>query len=292
MKDRDKLAFRLSYILSAFNNGDRLKIKDLAKEFNVDIRTIYRDLSRLEMHNLPLIRENGYVWLDSSYLGKYSLKDFIKFKKVSGIERLYPVNFPLENILDKQKSAPLKVNLNISDIDKKEIEFEKIQNAINDKKIISFYYKDKKRVVKPYQLLNKLGVWYIVAVEGDKIKTFTLEKIKMLNVFKDSFKFEKKFLKIIKNNPLSWYSNESFEVVLEVSNEVLYYFERKEIFPNQKIIDYKKDIFIVSSKASFEDEILSIVRFWIPHIFIISPKNLQEKLVKSLKDYFLKYNLF
>ena len=45
-KDHDKLATRLVHILTMFNDGMRLYINELAKEFGVDIRTIQRDFNK------------------------------------------------------------------------------------------------------------------------------------------------------------------------------------------------------------------------------------------------------
>ncbi|EAI2740509.1 HTH domain-containing protein [Campylobacter jejuni] len=45
MKEYDKLSIRLVQILSKFNNGESLSAQELAQEFNVDTRTIQRDLN-------------------------------------------------------------------------------------------------------------------------------------------------------------------------------------------------------------------------------------------------------
>ncbi|MEY4504031.1 MAG: hypothetical protein RL154_323, partial [Pseudomonadota bacterium] len=42
---------------------------------------------------------------------------------------------------------------------------------------------------------------------------------------------------------------------------------------------------IVQTKIAFEDEILNIVKYWIPYIKIKSPIYLQEKLHNVLKEY-------
>lgn len=42
---------------------------------------------------------------------------------------------------------------------------------------------------------------------------------------------------------------------------------------------------LVSTKVSFDEEILKLVRYWIPHVKIISPTNLQEKLENILREY-------
>ncbi|EDP5379437.1 HTH domain-containing protein [Campylobacter jejuni] len=46
MKEYDKLSIRLVQILSKFNNGESLSAQELAQEFNVDTRTIQRDLTK------------------------------------------------------------------------------------------------------------------------------------------------------------------------------------------------------------------------------------------------------
>ena len=43
--DHDKLAYRLTQILVKLNQGEKLDPKTLADEFNVNLRTIQRDLN-------------------------------------------------------------------------------------------------------------------------------------------------------------------------------------------------------------------------------------------------------
>ncbi len=43
--------------------------------------------------------------------------------------------------------------------------------------------------------------------------------------------------------------------------------------------------FVVSTNVSFDDEILNIVKQWIPYIEILKPFELQEKLEDVLKKY-------
>lgn len=53
MTEKDKLARRLSQILLKLNSGEKLRIDELAKEFNVNKRTIQRDLN-VRFDYLPL----------------------------------------------------------------------------------------------------------------------------------------------------------------------------------------------------------------------------------------------
>ncbi len=52
-----------------------------------------------------------------------------------------------------------------------------------------------------------------------------------------------------------------------------------------KRIDNTDEYFVVSTNVSFDDEILNIVKQWIPYIEILKPVELQEKLEDVLKKY-------
>ena len=55
-----------------------------------------------------------------------------------------------------------------------------------------------------------------------------------------------------------------------------------------KIVDNTDEYFVVSTNVSFDDEILNIVKQWIPYIEILKPVELQEKLEDVLKNYLKK----
>ncbi|WP_455423561.1 hypothetical protein [Arcobacter lacus] len=63
---------------------------------------------------------------------------------------------------------------------------------------------------------------------------------------------------------------------------------RKKVLSNMKIIDQTNEYFIVSTNVAFDDEILNIVKQWIPYIRIVFPFELQNKLQDTLKNYLLK----
>jgi len=57
----------------------------------------------------------------------------------------------------------------------------------------------------------------------------------------------------------------------------------------QKILEEHEDgSLLLSTQMTFEDEVLQLVRSMIPHIFIVSPVELQEKLEESLHFYLSK----
>ena len=79
----------------------------------------------------------------------------------------------------------------------------------------------------------------------------------------------------------------TIEVTLQIDKKVKDYFTRRELLPHQNIIENKEqnDDLIVTTIVSYEEEILKVVRYWMPHIRILKPVYLYDKLTKQLEDY-------
>ncbi|MFW2566121.1 helix-turn-helix transcriptional regulator [Aliarcobacter butzleri] len=289
MKEHDKLSTRLSQILIKFNNGDRVTIEDLAEEFGVSKRTIERDFVRFSY--LPIIKENKEYYLEDLAIGKLNFDDIKNFAIFSGVKSLFPSltkQFLAEILTDKINKAFLVSNSGFEDIEKKQEIFYNLTSAICDQKIINFFYNDKARVIKPYKLINTNGIWYLNATENEDIKTYTFSKIKSLKVTDEKFIQNINILKEIERNEINFLSSITKEVHLEIDNSAKEYFLRKKVLSNMKIIDQTNEYFIVSTNVAFDDEILNIVKQWIPYIKIVSPLELQNKLQDTLKNYLLK----
>ncbi|MCT7649152.1 helix-turn-helix transcriptional regulator [Aliarcobacter butzleri] len=289
MKEHDKLSTRLSQILIKFNNGDRVTIEDLAEEFGVSKRTIERDFVRFSY--LPIIKENKEYYLEDLAIGKLNFDDIKNFAIFSGVKSLFPSltkQFLAEILTDKINKAFLVSNSGFEDIEKKQEIFYNLTSAICDQKIINFFYNDKARVVKPYKLINTNGIWYLNATENEDIKTYTFSKIKSLKVTDEKFIQNINILKEIERNEINFLSSITKEVHLQIDNSAKEYFLRKKVLSNMKIIDQTNEYFIVSTNVAFDDEILNIVKQWIPYIRIVFPFELQNKLQDTLKNYLLK----
>ena len=64
------------------------------------------------------------------------------------------------------------------------------------------------------------------------------------------------------------------------------YFKRRNILPNQTLVKELEDGgVLVSTKVAFDEEVLKLVRYWIPHVTVVSPVKLQRALEDGLKEY-------
>lgn len=286
-KEHDKITTRLVIILQKLNSGERFSLDDLVEEFNVSKRTVQRDMhERLEF--LPMIKEDGVYSLAAYCLGNLNYSDIRNFAALSSIQGLYPnLNdaFIVDILNEKVNSAYLVKGHEYEDVSKKSDVFKLINVAIVKKQKLEFHYNKKERVVNPYKLVNTEGIWYLVGEEEGVLKNFTLTKIVHLSQTENSFKPQKVFLETIQKNEAVWFSQNSIEVILEVDASVAEYFLRRKLLPYQTIIEKREDGLVLSAKVSYENEILKIVRYWIPHIKIVSPDYLNEKLKQELAEY-------
>lgn len=288
MKNHDTIATRLAQILNKFNSGERLSVEELVEEFGVTKRTIQRDINE-RLSYLPIKKENNLYYLEEYYLGKLNFDDMKNFAALSGIKELYPSlqeNF-LKDILDSTISKVYMVKgHNYEDLSNNTKEFKIIEKAIIRNSIVKFAYKDKPRIVKPYKFINSKGIWYLAGVDDDTLKTFSFKKISKLITTDTKFEVDKSILETIKDDDNIWFSSKQIEVVLKVEKDVATYFSRRNILPNQTIVKELADGgLLVSTKVAFDEEILKLVRYWIPNVEIVSPTYLQDKLEDGLKEY-------
>jgi len=286
LKEHDKLATRLSHILTMFNDGRRLTLEELAKEFSVSERTIQRDFTRLSF--LPIKKQGGYYSLEAYCLGKLSFKDIKQFATFSGIRELYPElsDALIVDTLNVRTNQTLEVRGHeYEDLSAKVDDFNHIAAAVVIQACIVFNYKEKLREVQPYKLINTNGIWYLVGVEGGVLKNFSFSKVKKLEVLKKSFSIDEEIIQALVEHKGVWFTQNHIEVVVDVSDAVSEYFLRRDLLPNQKILEQTEEGLVLSAQVAYEEEILKTVRYWIPHLTIRSPKYLQEKLEEGLKNY-------
>ncbi len=285
-KSYDSLAVRLVCILQRLNDGQRISIKELSEEFNVSERTIQRDLNE-KFAFLPFKEKSCFYELEDYALGKLSFKDIKYFATLCGVSELYPQiddSFISDILNDKINQIYLIKSQSYEDISTKRDEFEKLSVACLKNFLVEFMYKGKNRLVKPYKMTNIDGIWYLLADENEKLKTFAFLRIKNICIDKKTFTPNPEIQKGIKDDMSKWYGDK-LEATLAVKNEAREYFLRKKTFSKMEILEEKEKYFYVKVGFSFEDEILAFVRYWIPYVKIVSPTHLKGKFEDVLKSY-------
>jgi predicted DNA-binding transcriptional regulator YafY len=291
--NHDTLVFRLAQILVKLNQGEKLDPRALADEFGVNLRTIQRDLN-VRFAYLPLIKTNGRYHLDPTFLGKLNTRDIERFASLAGVRGLFPSlsdDF-LRDIFDTRiQSALLVKGHHYENLAGKEPQFRLLEQAIVARHHVAFdYQKDEGRkhyeVVAPYKLVNHKGIWYLAGRHGDKLKTFAFGRIEHLRPLDSHFDADPEIdNKLIEEDGI-WLGEENKEIVLKIAREVAGYFKRRKLIANQVIEKELEDGgLIVSARVGHPNQVLPIVRYWIPYIRIISPEGLQGELERDLAAY-------
>lgn len=295
-KAHERLAERLASIITRLNRGEYLDPNELTLDFGVSKKTIQRDIGRLSIAGLPLVidEKSKKFYLGVNYVGKISPQDIQNFAQLSGITGLYPnldLSF-LRELLDSRSSEVyvakgyfFENTTHFSEL------FELIRGAIQYRKQISFQYNSKLRMVQPYKLIHHHGSWYLAAVRNDQLQ---LRAYRLSRIGKDcqiqhhlgQFEPDIEILKQLKNEESIWFGKEKKEIVLSVQHQAAEHFEQRKLFPEQQIMKKNDDgSLIISSRIAHQDQIKSLIRFWIPHVKVISPVELQQSVENDLKSY-------
>lgn len=291
--NHDTLVYRLAQMLIKLNAGEKLDPQSLADEFGVNLRTVQRDLN-VRFAYLGLEKVDGRYQLNPVYLGKLSTRDIERFAALSGIRGLYPSlsDHFLRDIFDTQmQGAMLVKGHNYEPMAGKEQLFRDLEMAIIRRQRISFSY-DKPEGGKqytevcPYRLINNKGIWYLAALDGDKLKSFSLSKLHHVLISESGFEWDANLDERLVTEDGIWLSKEKQEIVMKVGNEVASFFKRRKLIDNQVIEKELEDGgLILSAKVGHVNQVLPIVRYWIPHLRIISPEALQQQVEAGLAEY-------
>jgi predicted DNA-binding transcriptional regulator YafY len=291
----DTIAYRLSQILMKLNQGDHLDPAGLADEFGTHVRTIQRDL-KVRLAHLPLLRTRGRYHLEPACLGKLNFKDIERFAALAGVRGLFPVlnrNF-LQELLGQQLRAPWLVRgHHYEDLSTHAEIFSQLEKAVIEDRVLHLdLFKDGQIktycAVLPYRLINTKGIWYLSAVHHGRIKTFGVGKIRSVEVQPQNFSRDTRVEASIQTEEGIWHSVQPLKVLLSVAPEAAGYFKRRQLIPHQKIVDETVDgTLTVETTVGHPNQILPIVRYWIPNVRILSPAYWQEQLSEQLSSYLI-----
>ena len=285
--DHTTLAARIAEILLKLNLNETFTVQDLADEYGVNERTIYRDLNRLGgiVDKLP----NGQYQLAPEYRGKLTTNDLENFSKFAGVSNLFPNFGPkfLVAVLDTlSQSSFLVKGHNYEQLQANSQQFSELDKAIRERRLCCLTYNDKRRSVAPYRLTNTRGIWYLAATEKDQLKAYALSRLSDLHVMDDTFTFDPGIVKLIETEDDVWYSCEKTEVILRVDPQVAYYFLRRKLLPQQELLkELESGGLVLSCQVSHANQILPLVQYWIPRINIVEPMWLKGALESQLRAY-------
>lgn len=198
---------RLLRMIMILLSREQVTAKKLADEFNVSVRTIYRDLDVLSLAGIPVYtsrgRGGGIKLLSEFTISRALLSIEEQQDIMSALRGMKAVGgMNIEGVLDKVgaifKSADdswLEIDMTDWGNDKRnQNKFADIRYAIAQKKVVEFRYVDSYggkslRQVEPLRLVYKGSAWYLMSycrVKSD-YRNFRLSRMSDLKLTDESF---------------------------------------------------------------------------------------------------------
>ena len=299
LKSHDTTVTRLILILSKLDVNERPTQNELALEFGVSLRTIQRDIGqRLTYFPIEKTKEGRLFFTEGFSLKRTSFEDIEmillslslsmvmdispKFSKSahSLLGKLLVPNFSSSYLIKQDPYE--KIDMDSSKMN--ELEF-----AIENKRLTTIKINELEFLLEPYKIICFDETWYLFAKDLDdkKIKTFFISDLLHVEYSSRVFKAHKDIDKILQNAHTAWFEDgTSYEVKVHVMKEIAHYFKRKKYFISQKLIRENTDgSLVLSFVISHDEEIDNIIKAWLPHITVISPKRLRKKMQNELENY-------
>ncbi|ASM30676.1 Uncharacterised protein [Serratia marcescens] len=282
-------AERLVEILIELQNCGVVNRYQLMRKFNITERTVYRDLNMLSS------------FIEGCGGGEYRL---IPIRSQNN--RYYNLHNPLAKMLDADAVFPERDDNFWMSLEKRAEEqhvrvqfglpehsarndlrkyFDLLEKAIQKNSVCHILYKDKTRIVHPYKLVNQKNIWYLQATEDGKLKSFSLSKIRWLDIRKEHFVVDTTMLLLIDEHRDPWVSEETFEVRVRIKHSIAGYFSRRDLLPQQELVCEENDGVILLCKAAHQNQIIPLILFWLPNIEILEPEWLKKTIINMLHSY-------
>jgi predicted DNA-binding transcriptional regulator YafY len=233
--------------------------------------------------------------MDEAHLGKLTIRDIERFAAFTGVSGLFPDmsgQFLKEVFASNANDAWLVRGHHYEDVREHCAMFVALEQAIVEKHTVQFRYNKTngdtrvRSAVEPYKLINQKGIWYLAAWDDEKLKSFAISRVEALLVDAETFVPRKQVDKELAESDGVWLGAVRHRVLIQVSSQVATFFRRRNLVPNQLI---EKETagggILVASTVVHIDEILPIIRYWIPHVRVVEPPHYQQILEQGLADY-------
>lgn len=284
----EKLAQRLSHILARLHQGDTIDKHQLARDLQVSVRSIERDLSE-RLHGIAECNAQGHWQLTHTARSTIPARHLNDYARLAGTEHLFPdtsLRYLLEQLQTRPSNRATQVQpVAHEDLQPQNAAFAQLQSAIEQRHECRFTYKAKPRHVQPYRLIHRAGIWYLAAVEAGKLKNFSVALIEALQVDEAShFTPDPAHHDYINGKEDVWFTSETTEVLLRVAPEAAHYFARRSQLPRQQHRTDTDGSLLVTAHISHREQLLPVVRYWLPHVRIVQPNEWHEALMDGLRE--------
>ena len=282
------------------------------KTIDVGLRSLQKDMAYVREYLGKNLNNKGNCY---QLMKEDSLDDFFQdnhekirkfFHAISLIDSsVFGENFKkytplLESIKTQQKEVYLFLENPFENLKQLELKKE-LEHYIQERNYINIYYHSNKesvyKRVQAYKIIYANGNWYLAVITTENYEINSGFKLLRLNFIKKitpcifpPLHFHediqvKEFLNTKFQSLFSSFDKPYFKVILEVNESVYRYFQAKKYLKSQEIIKTTENGLIVQFKINDEMELIPLIQRWIPHVKVIEPQSLKNRILKNINAY-------
>lgn len=185
----DRMAVRLSVIISRLMTGETLNLQALSGEFGVSERTLRRDFYQRLVH-LDIIGENGTYRLSENATRDYS-PGALSFARSTGIARIIPSQSRqlMHLLMNETGTSPCFIWHDSPPSWAHADSFHRLAEAIHQHQVVSLLVGGVRHdTLEPYRLIYRHQHWYLVACQDGSLRVFRLEEIISVSLSVQTFR--------------------------------------------------------------------------------------------------------
>jgi len=276
-------------------------ISELSEKLGVCTKTIQRDLYEVLAKNGAV--KKGRMWSMDKTTAKDNLDQeertiiniLDNISKTMGANFYSKAHVLLEQITS-QLNHPILTNINNEKLDEKDfVNFETLETAVKEKRLVECEYNGFKFKIKPLKLAMFDGFWYLLFLDvgkNDTFKKFHLKSVANIKALDDKFEIEDKIQDRLKNINSAWATLDKPKTArLLLAPQIKKYFERKP-YAKQSIYGQDPDgSVIIDIEYTNIMEIKPLIYYYIPFIKVLEPKELADVIKGEIGEYFGEINV-
>jgi predicted DNA-binding transcriptional regulator YafY len=281
---------------------------ELARHFEVSIRTIYRDIEVLSSANIPIYatqgKGGGITLLDNYVLNKSLLSDQEQQEILFALQGFQATEYPeIGIVLSKLSGLFNKKDYNWIEVDfsswgnhkNRNDQFSTLKDAIIGQKIISFEYYDSfgeksQRKVEPIKLFFKSNAWYLHAFCLKREETRTFKISRMVNIKKTAEPFTHK----ISDDEIEAYKekiqDKKIAICLRFTSDGAY--KAFDTFNPDSIIKNADGTFTVKTTLPGDQWLVDFILSLGSTVEVMEPANIRDQVINKLENNLKKYKKY
>jgi predicted DNA-binding transcriptional regulator YafY len=286
-------------ILLVLLNKKKVTSTELAKMFEVSVRTIYRDIDELSLAGIPIYTEagrQGGIYLDKNYvMDRFIVTSQEQSDILFALRCIETIPNMEAGELFKKLSALFGKNSNIQESTWLDVDFRKwnteskddelffyqLKEAIVSQKAVQIRYVNQKgqetsRILDPIKLIYKNKGWYLYAYCKLR-QSFRLFKLKLI-LQCDILQQKADIYTDVPNPYINNYkdvTNMKYLKLIFLKAVISRVFEN---FEHQYIKRYSKDYISVSGNFEINEWLYSLLLSFGPNVFVEEPVNVRQEL--------------